>query len=75
MIDKNKAEIILEDLVGNFGSVVNRLPEGVCLSISKRGCSYIFKISDLYGHVFIFEVERKNGRKNGKWQRKRKSAK
>jgi hypothetical protein len=66
---KLDAQNIAEDLVENLGSLVNSFPdEGLRLSLCNRGDKWSLKIADVYGHVHFFTAERKNGRKNGKWQ-------
>ena len=62
---KNDAADLVDQILENFGSAIDEFPDEFRLSISKNEKGYRFKVSDLYGHVHIFDAVRENDR----WQR------
>jgi hypothetical protein len=58
--NKNEAKEIVESLLKDL----NQLPtvaEGINVSISQKGECLIFKVADVYGKAYIFEVEKDTG--------------
>ena len=56
----NEAKEIVESLLKDL-NLLPSVTEGINVSISQRGEYLIFKVADMYGKAYIFEVEKSTG--------------